>query len=294
MLKNIPCNICHATEMVQLYEKGGLPISQCANCGLIQANPRLPQEEIWKRYSPTYFWDEYMPAHQAANGEYVAPLHRHRNLPLLNLLRPFRQNKQLLEVGCAAGFMLKVAEEEGWQTTGVELMAPAVKYANETLGLNVLKGTLDDASFAENSFDAIALVETVEHLLDPTAVLQKAHALLRPGGAVLIAVPNQNSLIGSWYGNNWSVLSPAEHLYYFTDSTMEKLLRKIGFSKVEFVWNVPQQEAIEILNPHNTNQPNSWRAKSARLAIRLLGFPLLYPIVTRTRQADRLIALGVK
>jgi SAM-dependent methyltransferase len=293
MLLKIPCNICQSTDMLQIYEKGNLPISQCANCGLVQANPRLPQEEIWKRYSPTYFWDEYMPAHSAPNGEYHEAFHRHRNMPLLNLLRPFKQQGTLLEVGCAAGFMLKVAEAEGWQVKGLELMESAVQYANETLGIEVIEGTLDDANLAESSFDAIALIETVEHLLDPMAVLQKAHTLLRPGGALLVAVPNQNSLMHKWYGIDWSVLSPAEHLYYFTDDSMEKLLKKIGYSKTEFVWKLPGQAAIEILNPHNTNKSTHWRARATRLAMPFIG-PLIYPIVTRTAQADRLIVLAVK
>jgi len=80
-------------------------------------------------YSEVYFWDEYMPAHQAPQGEFAAAWHRQRALPILSHLRPFQNGKKLLEVGCAAGFFLKIAQEEGWQVCGVEVMTPAVEYA---------------------------------------------------------------------------------------------------------------------------------------------------------------------
>ena len=78
-----------------------------------------------------------MPAHQAPNGEFIAEWHRQRARPVLNLLQPYYQLGTLLEVGCAAGFFLKIAEETGWEVHGVEIMPPAVAYARDTLGLNV-------------------------------------------------------------------------------------------------------------------------------------------------------------
>lgn len=279
--------------MGQLYCKGGLPISQCQQCGLVQANPRLSQEEIWQRYSPNYFWEEYMPAHGAANGEYNQALHRARNLHLIKLLAPFKQNGRLLEVGCAAGFMLKVAHEEGWQVQGVELMESAVAYAQEKLNLDVQAGTLGEAQFEPQSFDGVAMIETVEHLLDPTAVLLQVHELLRPGGGLLVAVPNQASLMKTLLGESWSILSPAEHLYYFTAETMEALLKKVGFKTVTFVWQLSGQPAVEILNPHHSNTPHSMRSRMVRLGTQVL-LPLLLPLVCRTHQTDRLVCLAQK
>jgi 2-polyprenyl-3-methyl-5-hydroxy-6-metoxy-1,4-benzoquinol methylase len=235
-LETIPCNICGSEESKTLYVKGGLPIARCLKCGLVYANPRLTQAEIWQRYSPAYFWDEYMPAHHASQGQYAAEVHRQRNLPMLVLVRPYRRLNTLLEVGCAAGFFLKVAAEEGWQVTGVEIMEPAVVYANETLGLDVRAGTLTDVELPPASFDTVVMIETVEHLLDPAQTLRMAYNLLRPGGALLLAVPNLNSVMRPLLGVAWSVLSPAEHLYYFTETTLNQLLWQIGFSETRFVW----------------------------------------------------------
>ncbi len=89
-VQDIPCNLCQAQDSEKLYEKGGLEIARCRQCGLVYANPRLTQAEIWKRYSPAYFWDEYMPAHRAPNGEFDAAWHRQRSQPVLDLLRPYQ------------------------------------------------------------------------------------------------------------------------------------------------------------------------------------------------------------
>lgn len=292
-LKTVPCNLCEAQDSAPLYEKGGLPIARCRQCGLVYANPRLLPDEIWRRYSAAYFWDEYMPAHHAANGEFVLDIHRQRNLPLLNLLRPYRQLNTLLEVGCAAGFFLKVAETESWQVAGVEIMEPAVTYARETLALDVRAGTLEEADFPDASFDAVVMIETVEHLLDPATTLRTAYRLVRPGGVLLITVPNQNSIMRTLLGPSWSVLSPAEHLYYFTERTMKQMLLKVGFRETKFVWRLPGQAWAETVNPYNSHRPDSWRSRLVRWGVRGVG-RLLKPLVVKARRTNRLIALATK
>ncbi|MDX1613302.1 MAG: class I SAM-dependent methyltransferase [Candidatus Promineifilaceae bacterium] len=292
-LTSIPCNLCGAQDSERLYEKGGLPIARCRRCSLIYANPRLTQEEIWQRYSPTYFWDEYMPAHRAAGGEYVEAVHRQRATPLLNLIEPYRQLNTLLEIGCAAGFFLKVAAAERWDVIGIEIMAPAVTYARDTLGLDVRAGVVEEANLPPASFDAIVMIETVEHLLDPAATLRTVHQLLRPGGVFLVAVPNYNSLMRSLLGSSWSVLSPAEHLYYFTEHTLERMLAEVGFRSSTFIWHTPGQGHLETLNPHNSHQPQSWRSRVVRWTVGTFG-ALLQPLVIRSKRTDRLLALAVK
>jgi 2-polyprenyl-3-methyl-5-hydroxy-6-metoxy-1,4-benzoquinol methylase len=289
----VPCNLCETQDSEKLFSKGGLDIARCRQCGLVYANPRLAQQEIWKRYSPDYFWQEYMPAHHAANGEYGAEWHRHRAQPILNLLQPYRKVGTLLEVGCAAGFFLKVAEENGWTVQGVEIMAPAVEYARTSLGLNVFEGTLEQAQLAADSFDVVVMIETVEHLLDPAQALGEAYRVLRTGGIIWVAVPNLNSIMRSLMGVDWSVLSPAEHLYYFTVETLEKMLRKAGFQSVEFIWQVGLQTIWETMNPLNTHHSHSLRSRVVKWATLSLG-RWAVPFTVHSRRTDRLIALAAK
>ncbi|MEM7112874.1 MAG: class I SAM-dependent methyltransferase [Chloroflexota bacterium] len=292
-VEEIPCNLCGAQTTTPLYVKGGLAIAQCQQCQLVYANPRLTKDEIWKRYSPDYFWQEYMPAHHAPNGEYVAAFHQMRNRPMLTLLEPFKGNGRLLEVGCAAGFFLKVAADDGWEVQGLEIMEPAVAYAREILGLDMLSGTLENASLPENSCAAVVLIETVEHLLNPAETLQEVYRILQPGGAIFIAVPNQNSIMHTLHGIDWSVLSPAEHLYYFTEETMNNMLQKIGFCQVSFHWQLPNQPWHELVSPYNTHNPNAWRSHLIRHGIQLSG-RFVGPLAAKMKRTDRLMALAIK
>lgn len=137
------------------------------------------------------------------------------------------------------------------------------------------------------------MIETVEHLLDPAQTLRMAYNLLRPGGALLLAVPNLNSVMRPLLGVAWSVLSPAEHLYYFTETTLNQLLWQIGFSETRFVWYLPHQARLETMNPYNTHEPYSWRSRVVRWGILGLG-RFWEPLVIKTKHSDRLIALAVK
>jgi SAM-dependent methyltransferase len=233
-----------------------------------------------------------MPAHHAASGEYLGEVHRRRSLPLLQLLEPYRRLNTLLEVGCAAGFFLKVATEENWQVTGVEIMEPAVSYARNTLGLDVRAGTLAESDLLAGGYDAVVMIETVEHLLDPAGTLRRTHELLRPEGVLLITVPNFESVMRFLLGEAWSVLSPAEHLYYFTESTLDQLLGQTGFRHTTFVWRLPEQ-AQEIMNPYNSHAPHSLRSRVVKWGILALG-KWLAPVAVRAKRTDRLVVLAIK
>lgn len=292
-VENVPCNLCQAQDCEPRFVKGGLSISRCRRCNLIYANPRLTQEEIWQRYSPGYFWDEYMPAHHAPRGEFDVALHQQRSQPLLDLLQTYQEPGTLLEVGCAAGFFLKIAEANGWSVQGVEIMKPAVEYAGSTLHINVFEGTLEEAQFAANSFDAVALIETIEHLLDPAAVLREVHRILKPGGSVLLTTPNVNSMMLPLLGVDWSVLSPAEHLFYFTEQTMGQMLQQAGFHAVQFFWRLPQQTIWETMNPLNTHRPYSWRSRLVKWGVLAMG-RFIVPFAVKYKRSDRLTVLAVK
>jgi hypothetical protein len=93
-------------------------------------------------------------------------------------------------------------------------------------------------------------------------------------------------------GKQWAVLSPAEHLYYFTERTLEAILVKAGFSRVEFVREIESWLVYETMNVRSTHAPESFRARAYRSLVFRYGADR-YREVQRRGYADGLLAVAV-
>jgi SAM-dependent methyltransferase len=199
----------------------------------------------------------------------------------------------LLDVGCGAGFFLKVTVEAGWDGTGIDLSPDAVAFARDRLGLDVIAGRMQDSELSESTFDVVTLLETIEHLFDPMSVLRQAHCILRPGGLIAVTTPNLNSLAFKFLGLDWSILSPTEHLYYFTERTIQQMLIRAGFDRV---WvdraSLISDETAEI-QATDTHRRNTRRARLSNWLARKLGSFLRQPVV-RMGWGNTIYAFGAK
>lgn len=135
---------------------------------------------------------------------------------------------RLLDFGCGWGFFLSVARERGWEPYGLEPLPGHAVYARARFGVNVITDVLRDDTFPPDSFDAITAFQVFEHLPDPASNLARLHRILKPGGLILIEVPNIDT---------WSVrlLGPRhrhfvqDHLNFFSPHTLTLLLENHGF-----------------------------------------------------------------
>ncbi|MBF0557412.1 MAG: class I SAM-dependent methyltransferase [Nitrospirae bacterium] len=148
----------------------------------------------------------------------------------------------LLDIGCGAGFFLKLAADEGYNVSGVELSQWACEYARKTFALNVINGELKDAGFAPDTFDVITLWHIVEHVSDPVKFLMEVNRLLKKDGLLVVEVPNIRSVAAKLAGTNWELMAPKEHFFYFDLHTMSRLLQMTGFAvsgNRSYFWTTP-------------------------------------------------------
>lgn len=141
------------------------------------------------------------------------------------------EGRRLLDVGAGNGTYLLHAQSAGWQVIGVEPDASAVAAARRA-GLDVRQGGIESLSETPESLDVITLNHVIEHVHDPRAVLQKAFELLRPGGLLYIETPCATSYGHMRFGRHWRGLEPPRHLVLFTWSSLETLLRDVGFNRI--------------------------------------------------------------
>lgn len=139
------------------------------------------------------------------------------------------KNGHLLDIGCGTGAFINKMKESGWQVTGLEPDETARKKCVENYGITP---QLPDTLFElpEQSFDAITLWHVLEHVHRLQDYLQKIKALLKPGGVLIIAVPNYTAHDAKVYQQYWAAWDVPRHLYHFSPASMNTLLSAHGLT----------------------------------------------------------------
>ena len=206
---------------------------RCKNCGLIYQNPKLQEDELLAHY-PTANYELYS---QPINNE-KSPIRRaDRQLSMIRryrrIMKHTEQPGHILDIGCATGSFIAIMRDQGWEVSGVELNPEVAQYARTVLNLNVHPGTLEQAGFSDDSFDVVTMWDVFEHVLNPKATLKEIVRILKPGGTLVISVPNPSSLEARIFGANWAGWDRPRHLHLFTPAVLKRYLKDAGFAKIE-------------------------------------------------------------
>lgn len=140
---------------------------------------------------------------------------------------------RLLDVGCARGYSTALARRLGFEAYGVEVSAADARYAREQLGLPVEAGSVEQARFPDDFFDAVVLWVVLEHLAQPREALAEIARILRPGGVVNIFTPNGASRAARAQGLAWTEYNRPGHAVFFCPATVRRLLEEQGLQVVE-------------------------------------------------------------
>jgi 2-polyprenyl-3-methyl-5-hydroxy-6-metoxy-1,4-benzoquinol methylase len=233
-LREVPCLFCGVHDESLRFREDPFRVVQCRRCGLVYVNPRLPSERLHDMYQEAYWTSDR--ACEFGYTEYLAeaPLYlRTYRLRRRVILERRPGPGRVLDVGCAAGFFLSVMAELGWETTGVELSAPMVRYAVEQLGLaDIRRGDLLTLDLPAGHWDVVTLWDVIEHLEDPIAHLRAAARALKPDGLLVIETQNVASCFARLLGRKWQHYKHAEHLYHFDPRSLGRLLGLAGLERV--------------------------------------------------------------
>jgi len=161
-------------------------------------------------------------------------------------------NAVILDGGCSTGEFLAVLKDQ-YVVEGFEPEPEAAKWARNRFGLTVHTGDLGSVSFKNDQFDLITLWHVLEHIPDLTRDINRLHDMLRPGGKLLIAIPNISSFDAKIYKENWVALDAPRHLWHFTLGTMSSLAESTGFKLIstgmlplDTIYNILLSEQLSI------------------------------------------------
>jgi SAM-dependent methyltransferase len=132
-----------------------------------------------------------------------------------------------LDVGCGRGDLAVALRRRGWEVVGIEPSAAACAVARAR-GIEAHAGTVGDVALPPASLDAAIFRHSLEHVVDPHADLVRVRAALRPGGLVLISVPNFASSQRRRFGSCWYHLDLPRHRMHFTSQGLTRLLERSG------------------------------------------------------------------
>lgn len=242
------CCLCGENKVrIIRSESGGKNIIQCRKCGLISRVPFPDCKELSKTYEESYYdgqgeigYKDYL-----EQREELLLLARDR----LKIIMRYIKTGKLLDVGCATGEFLEVADELGWDVSGIEISNFSSSVARERTGLDIQTGTL--AQFTEkNKFNVVTMWDVLEHVIDPFEELKKIYNLLEKKGLVVICTPNVSSIRAIREKSNWHGYRVSqEHIYFFEPKTLENMLKKAGFKKIIVQTTAIDLRWEQLLNP---------------------------------------------
>ena len=206
-----------------LYAKNRCDIFQCAACGLGRA--QAPAFDPAAYYTQGYFSGDHADGYADYLG--AEPVLRREFARTVAFLRRYRGTGKLLEVGCAYGFFLQEAKRY-FTVSGIELADDAAAYCRHH-GLAVETGTAETVERSGGGpFDAIVLLDVIEHVPDPHATIAALARALAPGGIILLTTGDFASLAARALGSAWRLMTPPQHLWFFTPRSMERLAAGAG------------------------------------------------------------------
>lgn len=235
------CGACGGSRSRVLGKRGGeahrdgvgvlTTIVQCVECSHMFPDPMpMPAKGYGDLYEAPA---EYFQGHDIERKKQMA-LNK-----LQEVERMLEGRGRYLDVGCGRGEALWAARERGWECEGVDPSPSYLEWGRENLGVEGRLGTLEEAQFPRDHFDAVTMGSVLEHVYEPYSMLSEVQRVLKPGGVLWFDVPNESSLytrIGNYYmrilGRDWVVnlapTFPPYHVQGFNPRSVKTLLGRVG------------------------------------------------------------------
>ena len=229
LLADRPCPTCGSPAARPELEKDHMQLVRCTACDLVYVSPTFDETHYKSVYASAEYQDIVRDLGIKSHDYRVDRFGRER----VALMAPHigGTSPRYLDVGCSTGFVVEAARDAGWQATGIDLNPSAIEFG-ASRGLDVRTVALEDAGFADGSFDAVSLFDVLEHLLDPLRTLRACIRLLKPGGIVFMYVPNYDSASRLLMGKDAHFIWPTHHLNYYTPVTLRDLMAREGLETV--------------------------------------------------------------
>lgn len=229
-----PCSFCGARQSLRLYPTSSISgdnfyLNRCLMCRTVFLNPRPTQQQIDQAYDDAYYGK--------GEGKFVYCVEkvldhfrRARDVRITNYIKP---PAKILDIGCGNGGFLSYLINKGFDGYGIELPGKAAGRAGKIPGLNLKTGRLTRQDYSENFFDGICMWHVFEHLTEPKETLRIIGKILKPGGYLIMSLPNIDSVQSRLFRGKWLHLDPPKHLFFPGAHDLISEMKELGFKLVK-------------------------------------------------------------
>jgi len=230
MEEKIICPVCGSKRIEFYTEKNNYKLHKCLDCDLVFVFP-LP-DNLDSIYKEEYFKnDKKSKGFGYVNYEKDKEPMRVVFVRYLKRLEKMTEGRNIFDVGAATGYFLDLAHERGWKTYGSEISEYAAGLARKkdhTIFLGDLVGIK-----LQKGIDAVTMWDILEHLDNPIEYMKIINKILKPGGRLVINTIDRGSLWARFWGREWNMIIPPEHLFYYSRQNLKILLERTGFKIIE-------------------------------------------------------------
>lgn len=220
------CILCNTDDADVFLKEDGLKAVKCRRCGLVYINPMPSFAELKEKYGskPSTVTNKEIPAIEEKTLKAQLDI---------ALIKKFKKNGRILDIGCAEGAFLAQAAESGYDPYGIEINKASLKYAKDKYHLiNIFEGGILERDFPKEYFDIISMRNVLSHLHKPAQELNKIKTFLKKDGLFFCITGNLGSLskerIKKYY--NFSTPHLDEHLFHYSEKNLYTLFKMAGFS----------------------------------------------------------------
>ena len=242
---NKKCPFCES-EKTQIHlwlkdeflSKEEFQIFECFKCGLLFTEPRPDKNKIGEYYKS----EEYY-SHQENKKGFIPRIYE--CVKAVNLRKKCKiatenlAKGKVLDIGCGVGDFLHKMETLGWETTGIEPSEEAREIAKKRMKASLY--TPDDINqLPDESFDLITMWHVLEHVEDLKTEVSHLERMLKPGGRLVLALPNFKSHDAEYYKEKWAAYDAPRHLNHFCKKSISNLFKNSKLKPIKtgkLIWD---------------------------------------------------------
>lgn len=231
------CPLCGSGRSDLLFEASDFlygtsvqaQVVQCEQCGVRYL---WPQATDWIEHYP----DEYAPyVDKQDSHDIVYSVGYQRGLARKAKLASQYQTGPLLDIGCAGGQLLAVLSNraDGHPTWGTDISHGPVRRATRAPGVGGWVGAARSLPLPNETLSVVTMWHVLEHLRDPSVILEEIGRVLRKDGTLILACPLLDSCEAEIFGRYWAGYDSPRHLFFYSRDVLRRLLLETGFEVSE-------------------------------------------------------------